>query len=672
MKILIIFFFIVNIFIFTLNAKETYESQSNIIFKNKILKKQNNDLQLKIDFNNAVLYLEQEQYIKAINIFKKTANQLKVPSFLNIAIAYYKLELSNNAYLYLKKLYDLKNLQKQDLFSYLSASYYLYQITNDRKYISSILKAVSKKRIKNLNEGVKLLLANTYIITKQYNKSILILNEIKDSNNLKLALLYLKVKNYPRSEIHFKKALKKTKENKKINQILWFEVYLALKTNNLAKIQESIDLIQERIDLFTLEDRMPLKIYFNKNKYSTKEYFNKIMKFDKNRQIDMLFYFTPFIFSNNKQIEEESTFAFILKEKNSIKSLELMLKYNKNFLELVKLDPIIRASKLQKHINKKTNIKAYEYYNLAISYAQIYSYKKAYKYFNLAYKLNKAHKLYNVLTLVSAKKANINISKNTKTLMLNNLMSKHGTYRYYGQYIYKIIFDNKIILDDSLLTKKTKNTTFYKSLKFLQSSKDNNLSFDNRLIQEDTKDPLVFLLRSLIKQEDESQYDYVSRLQDYLPKNYNDYFLKGPLVITEYYIDILKALGIFDIVNFQIKRNNSPTYLRTKALINLYDGYPIQSIKIIENLQEKYQLNDKSTFLLLVASYLSANDYSNATATLGMMQFELKNKDAKFLNGIELLHNLKLKSAKQAFKNKYEGKLIDFKLEGFDEFLENL
>ena len=55
-----------------------------------------------------------------------------------------------------------------------------------------------------------------------------------------------------------------------------------------------------------------------------------------------------------------------------------------------------------------------------------------------------------------------------------------------------------------------------------------------------------------------------------------------------------------------------------------------------------------------------------------MMQFELKNKDAKFLNGIELLHNLKLKSAKQAFKNKYDGKLIDFKLEGFDEFLENL
>jgi hypothetical protein len=39
---------------------------------------------------------------------------------------------------------------------------------------------------------------------------------------------------------------------------------------------------------------------------------------------------------------------------------------------------------------------------------------------------------------------------------------------------------------------------------------------------------------------------------------------------------------------------------------------------------------------------------------------------------VQLLQGLKLKTARQSFKKKYTGFLIDFKLEGFDEYLESL
>jgi hypothetical protein len=413
---------------------------------------------------------------------------------------------------------------------------------------------------------------------------------------------------------------------------------------------------------------MPLKIYLNENKYDAKYYFNSIINFDKDRKIDILFYFIPFIFSDNKQIKEESTFAFVLKEKNNIESLKLMLKYNRLFNDIVKLDPIIRVQELQKLINKKTNIKAYEYYNLALSYTQIYNYKKAYTYFLQAYKLDKANKLYNVLTLVSAIKADIKIKKHLKIEMTNNLLTQKGKYKFFAHKVYKIIMDKNFKIDENYISMKIRNSIFYRSLTFLENNQINS----TKLLDKDIKDPLVFLFRTLIKKKSENSYEYISRLQDYIPKHYNDYFIKGPLIITDYYIDLLKALGIFYKVNFEIKIANSPTYLRTKALINLYKGKPVNSIKIIEELQEKYKIDDKNTFTLLIASYLSVGDYSNASATLGMLQFELKDKDAKFLNAVQLLNNLKLSSAKQSLIKKYKGKLIDIKMKGFDKFLENL
>ena len=76
---------------------KTIESQPEILFKYKNLFSAQEKTSLKIKFNNAVLYLQQKKYQQAISLFKQTEKLMKVPSWLNIGIAYYKLKSQNNA-----------------------------------------------------------------------------------------------------------------------------------------------------------------------------------------------------------------------------------------------------------------------------------------------------------------------------------------------------------------------------------------------------------------------------------------------------------------------------------------------------------------------------------------------------------------------------------------------
>ena len=657
-----------------LNAKEThlYESQPNIIFNYKKLIKKEQNFSLQIDFNNAVLYLEQKKYLKAIKLLKKTARIIKIPSFLNIGIAYYKLDSFNNAYLYLKKIFDLKEVAKKDVYSYISASYYLYQLTNDRKYITTIIDVVKTTPENKINNHVKRLLSDTYIILKQYQNAINVIKSMQNYDQLKLALLYIKVKNYTLADINLQKVFDENKDDDKVNQILWFQIFRDLKSNEIVKLLDHIDILSQRKKNFKANIHMPLKINFNINKYSSTEYFNRVLNFNIDRKIDMIFYFAPFIFIDKNQINIDSSLGFVLKNMKNIESLDMMINYNKQFLNIIKQDPIIRVKKLHKIINDKKNTKSYEYYNLALCYAQIDNFRLAHKYFNKAYNLNHSNKLYSSMTLISASRANIKIKAKRRKKIEQNLLSKKGAYAYLGKNIYRIIYNPIYKLDKIKISYTARKSIFLRALYFLENINKNGINENEPLLNADFKDPLVFLFKSLAKKKDENKYKYISRLQDEIPKTFNDYFLKGPLIITQYYIDVLKGLSIFNMVDFHIKGETSPTYLRTKALIQLYDGYPKQSIKILENLEKKYDLHDKYTSYLLIASFLSANDYSNASATLGILQFELNDSDAKFLNGIDLLQNLKLHSARQSFKNKYNGFLIDFKLEGFDEFLESL
>jgi len=658
-----------------LNGKDSqvYESQPNLLFKSKDLLHIEQSVSLEVDFNNAVLHLENEQYLQAISLFKKTAKILKVPSFLNIGIAYYKLKSMNNAFLYLKKIYDFKEVAKKDSFSYISASFYLYLITNDRKYIASILNTAKTISNKQYTENVKRLLADTYIILKDYKTAIQILHTFKEQDSLKLGLLYLKTNDLERASIYLDSSLLEYSNPEMINNILWIKMFVDLKSNNLSKIKDDIEVIKKRENNFEAHKKLPIKIFFNPKKYDSQDYFKRVTEFSPNRTIDMIFYFAPFIFVDNKEIYTDSTLGFVLKNKDNIESLDLMIDYNKQFVNIAKEDPIIRTVKLQQMVDAKNSVKSYEYYNLGLSYAQNFDFINGYKYIKRAYDLSRSNKLYGAMALICATRGEIKMQKTEIEKLKNNLLSNDGTYKYLGKYIYKLIYDSKYILDGKNVSNYDRKSIFLRALDFLDNMKRNKTMKGNEvLLDADVKDPLVFLFRSLVQKPTESKYNYIARLQDTLPKSYNDYFLKGSPLITQYYIEIVKSLGIYKKIDFNIKNERTPSYLRTKAIVQLYDGFPKATAKIMESLQEQYKLNDIYTLNLLSAAYLSMGEESNALATIGELQFKYNENDAKFLSGVQLLQNLKFNSASQLFTKKYEGFFIDFKLDNLDNFMESL
>ncbi len=667
-----ILLFLIILFPLVVYAKENkiVESQPQILFEHENLTSLQEKRELIVKFNTAVLNLEQGKYLKAISLFKESSKILKIASFLNIGIAYYKLDSEKNSYLYLKKIYDLKELQYKDKYSYFSAAYYLYKITKDKKYINEITKISAKA--KRLTEHEKLLVVDTLILQKRYKYALDLLKDSENPSKLKIALLNIKLKNYAIAKANLDKAYIDAKGDDDKNDILWFKVFRDLISNDLANLSEDIIKIEERKKIFDTNKNMKLELFFNKNKFSSKDYFDKITKFSLDRKLDFVYYFAPFVFEDYDRIDIDSIKSFIIKDQNSINELNMMVKYNADFLKIIKLDPIHRVQVLQEMIDLKYDTNPYEYYNLGLAYAQVYDYNKAYKNFKKAYSLEHGNKLYSVMTILTAKKLNFTINKTEKEFMVSNISSKKGTYKYLAKYLYKLFEDPTLKLDAKDLTNAQKKSIFFRALYFLENVDKNGINVTEPLLVEFSKDPFVKLLTLVSRHENENDYLYISRLQDELPKIYNNNFLKGSLVITDYYLDTLRALGIFYRTDFHIDNELSPSYLRMKAIIELYKDNPKESIRLIEYVQKKYDLESIDSFYILIASLFASNQNALAYVILSEIEFIYKDKDAMFLNGVKLIQDLKLNTAPQYFKYKLKGKLVDFKLVNFDEFLETL
>jgi hypothetical protein len=668
-KFLILLVFILPIVLFSKEDK-TIESQPQILFKHKDLTKAQDKRELLLKFNTAVLYLEQDKYKHAIKLFKQSSKLLKVPSYLNIGIAYYKLNSHNNAYLYLKKLYDFKELKFNDKFSYFSAAYYLYKITNNEKYIQEIAKVSANS--KHLTESEMLLVVDTLILQKRYKKALVWAKKIKNISQLKVAMLCIKLRDYDKAKYYLTKAQADAKGDEAKNEVLWLKLFRDLKANDITNVIDVVLKLQDRKKIFYTHKKLPLELFFNKKKFTPKQYQKKIQHPSYDTQLDFAYYFAPFIFEDYNSMGTKETQGFILKDKASIPELNTMIKYNADFLEVIKEDPIKRVQLLQEMIDKNYDTQAYEYYNLALCYAQIYDYNNAYKYFKKAYSLDHGNKLYSVMTYLTTKKFNVKLDKVYKEFLIKNILSNKGDYQYLGKYLYKVFEEPSMKIDKNLLTSKQKKSIFFRALYFIENIKKFGIREEEPLLVEFKKDPLVYLFTLIAKEKGENQYLYISRIQDQLPKIFNNRLIKGSLIITDFYIDTLRALGLFNRTDFNIDNEKSPTYLRTKAIIQLYLGKPKKSIKLVEQLQMKYDLQSIDSYYILVAGYLDSGQKELAYATLSELELIYKDKDAKFLIGVKMIQDKKLNSATQFFRERLKGKLVDFRLNNFDNFLESL
>ncbi len=179
-------------------------------------------------------------------------------------------------------------------------------------------------------------------------------------------------------------------------------------------------------------------------------------------------------------------------------------------------------------------------------------------------------------------------------------------------------------------------------------------------------------MKLAFRREGENDYTYFARLQDNTPLKINNNFLEGPLVITKYYIDLLKAIGLFYKADLNLEGEKTPSYLRIKALRELHNSNPKETLKILNQLQQKYKLEDKYTMYLIVAALLEEKRYNDASLQISLIKAILNDNSADFLTGVQLIQELKLSSISQYMKEPYTDDLIDFRLKNFDELLESL
>ncbi|HNW67211.1 MAG TPA: tetratricopeptide repeat protein, partial [Aliarcobacter cryaerophilus] len=320
----------------------------------------------------------------------------------------------------------------------------------------------------------------------------------------------IKLNNFQKASTILKKIREEEKNSEILNKVLWISAYSSLKQNNFEDAQEILDLINDRKKDFNVNIQMPLEIFFNKDLYTYKDYYKSIMKFDEDRMYDFIYYFAPFVFSDSKEIIYDSVKGFIYGKAQSVENLENMVEYNTKFIRLVKQDPIKRVNELKNII--KTDSKAYIYYNLALSYAQINDFTNAYKNFEKAYKLSPGNKLYSVMYLITANKISADIPDKQRAILDKNIKDSGGLYSYFAKELYKLFVNSTYNVVEA--SQSYEKTVFYKAIDFLKKMNNNENLSNHQLLEDYERDPFIYLLKLVQKNKNEDDYRYAARVQD--------------------------------------------------------------------------------------------------------------------------------------------------------------
>ena len=661
-----------------LYANNVIESQPQVIFELDRLKSSSENLEIQVDFNKAVLHFKKGEYDLALKLFEKTSQIFEVPSLLNMGIIYYKQNNKDKAIELFSKIYAKKTNLLNQPYSFISACYYLFAITKDDKYMLDLVTIFQNSKklseyselITDIQDAILKELANRYLLIKDYENAIGALNAMSYSLDFKKAMVYIKLNNYQKASSLLRELRnKKTDDEDTYDKILWVSTYADLKLNKFDDVQETLDLINDRKNSFTINTTMPLEIFFNKDFHSYKDYFQGVMKFDEDRKYDFIYYFAPFVFSDSKEIIYDSVKGFIYQDTHNVENLEEMVAYNTKFVNLVDKDSINRVNGLKELV--KIDSKAYTYYNLAIAYAQIKDYHNAFKNFEKAYKLSPGNGLYAIMYLITSNKVTVGLVDNQKSLIEKNIKEGSGLYSYFSKELYKMFVNTGYNVVESSL--QYENTIFFKAIDFLKAMNNNEPLHNHILLNEYDRDPFVYLIRTMQRGNNESDNDYFTRLQDNIPLRHNSIFINNSFVISKYYIDILKALGTFKRADFTMQNaNNSPTYLATAAYASLYLGRPEITIGILKRLKEEFSYENRHSMYLMVAAYLESLRPEEASLQISLIKALYKDTDTDFLTAIQLIQNMNISSAKQFLDIKYKNPYIDFKMIGFDELMQNL
>jgi predicted Zn-dependent protease len=603
-------------------------------------------------FNIGVAQMQEKNFSQAIKSFEHSYlnEKLKFQSALNIAISAFHLKDQNlfNKYLNIS-ISLLPSKQSAPLYSYYHALVDYY-----RGFFPEALVAFKNQSSKFYQDEQNLFAAKIETALNNDKEAIKYLEKIQtDENSFSLGLLYAKIGEYDISTTYLKSALKTAKDPLKI------KMALALVYNKKGDFAQSAKILLELNKKYKSDaaEVYPIKVELKESLFdpikAQKNFLNELF-FDDRYRFGLIFYYAPYKTINSQQSEKKIQKGVMdLYVDQSIEALNILnnsknlsdtnIDITKGIKEAIK-SKVVKANEIFKRGLEKYPSSSTLHYNIALSYANMFNFKKAYEHFNKSYILDSHNLFARVFSSMCAKLINKKEDNKQIEKIYNSLHFSDDI-----EYKNRVLSLLSILKNDlfvNLEPNQKENSIFDDILATLFSQmRGDKVLYKKYVSSLKKKTPndiitnILYIDANFDKQDIKKYAQKIQMLLRANSLNYNPLFYGGSLT-KELYIKMLNIAGITNyakIVLEDYKSQNKETIslLQSEAYVDIYRKNFQNSYNIYNKLIDTYKQDDSNTLFLASIAAIGANHNANAIALLELSKLnDSSNNESRFALGI--------------------------------------
>ena len=593
------------------------------------------------EYNLGVAQLKNEQYEQALKTFSKAIqnDEKRCVSAINAAVCSLHLEDKESFKYYIDLAYAYLPYEiNSPLYSYYNSliSYY------NRDYLSALnsLKNSTSDEYpliqKNLSAKINALYGNNYAAIEVME------NNYDDYDDFSLGLLYARVGDFTLAKSHFDEAIIKN------NQALRAQIALSLINIKSGHLTRAASQIKNVTDMYPKEiyTYYPLRVKLHEGLFDTQKaqqlYRTKTLN-SKNTIYQKIFAFSPYkIFNANQTISyirkgnANIYIDNIASAKEYLRTSSSSSNVNIGITKAIKKALNLKIREANEDLQKLIKIQPKHsilQYNLALTYAQMGSLKKANEHFLRSYYLDAKNYLSGIYAVMTSQLINKDSVKLKSILMeaitnedVNEEMELYKTLLFISQ--------NNYISAIDWLEKDYKPRPLYLVLNTLIALKLNKLdvakSSSTKLTLILPNEILPHLMYIDSHFSELSSKKYAMKVLNYLKQQsftFNDLYY-GPYITRFLYIKENLIIGKLYYLRQQLKdileSTSKDTYEieSSLALASLFDRHFEESYTLYNHLIDELKIQDAYTLFLGAVASTAAEHHENAIALLELSKLK--------------------------------------------------
>ncbi len=599
-------------------------------------------------YNIGVVKMRSKKYKEAIKYFQDSLNfdNYKLPSAINIAVCALELKDKNLFDKYLKLASDFLPLHiNTPLYSY-----YISLINYYKTLYPETLVSIKNPTSNFYQQTQNIMGAKIATLLQNDHLAINFLQKSKSKANfLALGLLYARVGEYELAQKYLLKSINEGYFPLKSKAALAL-VYLK------SGLFTQASLTMKELDKLKATNIYPIKVFLKESLFdpiSAQEEFKKGLFLDDKRRFALIYYFSPFKFSNLKQtisyLEKGAKNLFIDETQTALEFLNRSKNVSEVDLSIAKAIKSTYEHRLYQA--KKLLLKALNnypshsilHYNLALIYAKIDDFKNAYKHFLKSYRLDPNNYQAGIYSYMSSKILNIDQSKLIDNIS-ENILKDHNL----KQRDLLLALINIATKEDSKISlNNTQPTPLNLTIQILKNiNKKNYIVYAKKLKNLLPKDLIAHIIYLDALYSDKDIKTYAKAIQNSFKNENLDYngLFYGSALSKKLYIEILNIAGISYIAKNKLQQKleneNKDTIalLQALAYANIYTKNFEEAYVLYNELIDTHKQKDTNTIFFAAVAAIGANHHANAIALLELSKLiDPSNNESR--NALGLLYH---------------------------------